>query len=274
MNSKSLLFFAIISFLFLLVGQITFGRQGLLLGFLIASVFNLYIYFLSEKRVLSFFSGTEVLGQDIWGLRESVQNISRTLRVQPPKVYISDSAEPFVLTMSRGWGHTKIIITESLLNELSKDEVQDLLTLQIFYATSNISMFLGFRTLLCEIFFILAQFFDFVLNLPFYFNKNSQRVNFFQKLFAPIAALLQSSFKKELLKADEYVAQLIGSKERLAKLIWKLNSLNHNSPVKAPPSCALVYAVNPLTVDGINSYFRRHTKLQDRIKNLIGTTSI
>ncbi len=274
MSSRSLVFFAMIAFLFLVSGQLLMGRQGLLLGFLIASAFNFYIYFLSEKRILVFFQTERTIGQDIWGIQDCLSKISKILRTQPPQIYISSFSEPFVFTMSRGWGQTKIILTESLLKELNKQEVEDLLTLQLHYSTSNTSLFLGFRTLLCEIFFILAQFFDFILNLPFYFSKNSERVTFFQKVFLPFAFLLQQSFQKDLMKADEYVAQLIGSKERLARLLWKLNSLNHNTPLQAPPSCAIAYAVNPLTYEGINSYFQRHAPLEVRIQNLIGSKTI
>lgn len=274
MSSRSLVFFAAIAFIFLVTGQFLMGRQGLLLGFLIASAFNFYIYFLSERRVLIFFQTEQVVGQDIWGIQDCLSKISKALRTQSPKIFISAFPEPFILTMSRGWGETKIILTESLLRELNKQEVEDLLTLQLHYSTSNTSLFLGFRTLLCEIFFILAQFFDFLLNLPFYLSRSTERITFVQKVFLPFAFVLQQSFQKDLMKSDEYVAKLIGSKERLAKLIWKLNSLNHNSPLQAPPSCAVAYAVNPLTYEGINSYFQRHAPLEERIKNLIGNKTV
>lgn len=273
LNSRSLAFFTFISFVFLITGQLLLGRQGLLVGFLIASAFNFYIYFLSEKRVLHVFDAQPVVGQDIWGIQGKLKKICASFRTAYPKIYITQSPSPISFSMSRGWGHTRIIISEKLLQELNSQEIEDLLTLHVFYTIAKPSLYVGFRTLLCEVFFIFAQFADFIINIPFYLAK-SKKVVFTQKLFLPIGQMIQNSFRKDLIAMDEHVAQAIGSKERLASLLWKLNSLNHNTPSEAPPSCALVFSVNPLTETGLHSYFQRHFTLETRIKALVGNKTI
>lgn len=274
MNSRNLIFFSIISFLFLIAGQLLWGRQGLLLGFLIASAFNYYIYFFSEKRILRFFSARELIGQDIWGLDRIIKDIAKTHRYQPPKILMSPQKKFFSLTLSRGWGHNFIILTEDLLNELSKEEAQDLLTLHSYYANTNLSFFLGFRTTLCEVFFILSQSFDFLLNIPLIILGAKDSIVFFQRALAPVIGFIQGTFHKDLKAMDEDVAKIIGSKDRYARLLWKLHSLNHNHPIVAPPSCALLYPINPLTSNHLDPYFQKHQSIQERIKLLTGAHSI
>lgn len=269
-HHRGWVFLGIVSFLFLIVGQALMGRQGLLIGFLLASALNFYIYIISEKMIFNFFKAEPLMGQDSWGATSALARAVENFHSIPPELYLTRVDSPLIFCTSRGWGKSKIIISESLLNKLTKEEIQDLLMVHMLYLLSLSSLFIGFRTQFAEIIYVIAKFLDTILSLPYIVSNIDKRAMFFQKLFLPFGTLFIESYKKTLLHVDEQAAKLIGSNERYAKLIWKLQGLIQTKPFKAPPSPVILFMINPLTTDGLDKYFQKHFDMNVRIKNLVG----
>jgi heat shock protein HtpX len=269
-HHRGWIFLGIVSFLFLATGQAILGRQGLLLGFLAASALNFYIYIISEKMIFNFFKAEQLEGQDAWGVTSSLAKASENFQSYPPQVYLTKINSPLIFCTSRGWGKSKIILSEALLDKLTKEEIQDLLTIHMLYLLSLSSFFIGFRTQFAEIIYVIGKFLDTVLSLPYIFSGQEKRIVFFQKLLLPLGTLFIQSQKKTLFSVDSRAAKIIGSKERFAKLLWKLQGLIQTKPFPAPPSPVILFVINPLTTDGLDKYFQKHLGLDIRIKNLIG----
>jgi len=240
------------------------------MGFLAASALNFYIYFVSEKMIFNFFKAEPLEGQDSWGVNSSLAKAAENFHSYPPKVYLTRISSPLIFCTSRGWGKSKIILSEALLNKLSKEEIQDLLMIHTLYLLSLSSFFIGFRTQFAEIIYVITKFLDMVLSIPFIVYGQEKRIVFFQKILLPLGTIFAETYKKTLLHVDEQAAKLIGSKERYAKLIWKLQGLIQTQPLPAPPSPVILFVINPLTTNGLDKYFQKHFGLDVRIKNLIG----
>lgn len=269
-HHRGWIFLGIVSFLFLVAGQALLGRQGLLMGFLAASALNFYIYFVSEKMIFNFFKAELLEGQDSWGVNSALAKAAENFHSYPPKVYLTTINSPLIFCTSRGWGKSKIILSEALLNKLSKEEIQDLLMIHTLYLLSLSSFFIGFRTQFAEIIYVITKFLDMALSIPFIVYGQEKRIVFFQKILLPLGTIFAETYKKTLLHVDEQAAKLIGSKERYAKLIWKLQGLIQTQPLPAPPSPVILFVINPLTTNGLDKYFQKHFGLDVRIKNLIG----
>lgn len=269
-HHRGWIFLSIVSFLLLVGGQALLGRQGLLIGFLAASALNFYIYFVSEKMIFNFFKAVPLEGQDSWGVTNALSKAVENFHSFPPQIYITKIESPLIFCTSRGWGKSKIILSEALLNKLNRDEIQDLLMIHMLYLLLLNSFFVGFRTQFAEIIYVITKFLDTLLSLPYIAYSQNKRVVFFQKLFLPIGTIFAKSHKKNLLIIDEKAAKAIGSKERYAKLLWKLQGLVQTRPFPAPPSPVILFVINPLTTDGLDKYFQKHFGLDIRIKNLVG----
>lgn len=269
-HHRGWIFLGIVSFLFLIVGQALLGRQGLLMGFLAASALNFYIYFISEKMIFNFFKAEPLAGQDSWGVTSSLKKAAENFHSQIPQVYITKIDSPLIFCTSRGWGKSKIILSEALLNKLTKEEIQDLLLIHMLYLLSLSAFFIGFRTQFAEIIYVITKFLDWILSIPYIVAGQDKRVVFFQRILLPLGTIFNESHRKTLLHVDEQAAKLIGSKERFAKLIWKLQGLIQTKPFPAPPSPVILFVINPLTTDGLDKYFQKHFGLDVRIKNLVG----
>lgn len=269
-HHRGWIFLGIVSFLFLIAGQALLGRQGLLMGFLAASALNFYIYFISEKMIFNFFRAEPMEGQDAWGVTSALSDAAQNFHSYPPQVFITKIDSPMIFCTSRGWGKSKIILSEALLNKLNKEEIKDLLLIHMLYLLSLSSFFIGFRTQFAEIIYIIAKFLDTLLSAPYIFANQEKRIVAFQRLFLPLGTLFVESQKKLLLDVDEKAAKLIGSKERYAELLWKLQGLIQTKPFPAPPSPVILFIINPLTTNGLDKYFQKHLGLDIRIKNLVG----
>ncbi len=269
-HHRGWIFLGIVSLLFLIAGQALLGRQGLLLGFLAASALNFYIYFVSEKMIFNFFKAERLTGQDSWGVTSSLVKAAENFHSFPPQVYITKTDSPLIFCTSRGWGKSKIILSEALLNKLTKEEIQDLLMIHMLYLLSLSAFFIGFRAQFAEIIYVITKFLDLILSLPYIVIGQDKKVVFFQKILLPFGTIFTETHKKTLLHVDEQAAKLIGSKERYAQLIWKLQGLIQTKPFPAPPSPVILFMINPLTTDGLDKYFQKHFELDVRIKNLVG----
>ncbi len=269
-HHRGWIFLTLISLFFLLVGQAFLGRQGLLLGFIAATVLNFYIYFVSQQRIFRFFDAQPFEGQDSWGVSDAITNAVESFHIYPLEVFITKIDSPIAFSTSVGWGRPKIVLSEALLNKLTKDEIKDLLIIHMVYLLTMSSFFIGFRTQFSEIVYIISKFLDSILSLPYIVYAKEKRITFFQKLLLPIGTLFIESQKKKLLEADARAAKLIGSNEKYAKLLWKLQGLIQTKPFPAPPSPAILFATNTLTTHGLDKYFQRHHSLQIRIKKLVG----
>lgn len=268
-NSRGWIFLSLVSLVFMIIGQLMFGRQGLLLGFFVASALNVYIYFISEKIIFNFYKAEPLKGQDPWGAGSALQKVSQQFRAPPAQIFITRMDCPILFCSHRGWGKNKIILSDSLLDKLTPLEIQDLLTIHMFYLLGSHSLFVGFRSQFTETIFIISRALDIFISLPRLIVGKKPFV-FFQKLFLPLGTLFMKSFKKSLLSTDEQAAKVIGSNERMAKLLWKLDSLFTTKPLSTPPSPNILCLVNPLTYEGLDLYFQRHFSIDKRIKNLLG----
>lgn len=91
-------------------------------------------------------------------------------------------------------------------------------------------------------------------------------------ILAPIAAMLIQmaiSRSREYL-ADATGARIAGSPEGLANALGKLGAYAKQIPMKAQPSTAHMFIVNPLSGRKMANLFSTHPPLEDRIARLRG----
>ena len=68
--------------------------------------------------------------------------------------------------------------------------------------------------------------------------------------------------------ADEGGAQFAGNPYGLANALKKLQTMSARIPLKASPSTAHMFIVNPLTGKGVLSLFSTHPPIEERIARL------
>ncbi|MGE3110193.1 MAG: M48 family metalloprotease, partial [Phycisphaerales bacterium] len=119
---KTALLLAVLSGLFLALGEALGGSQGLVLGFMFAALTNLGSYWFSDKIVLRMYSAREV-GPD-HKLHKMVARLAQRAGLPMPKVYIIPQDSPNAFATGRNPEHAAVAATEGVLRLLDDDELE------------------------------------------------------------------------------------------------------------------------------------------------------
>lgn len=266
-NFRVWTFLTILSATMLIVGRAVGGRQGLLIGFILALTLNFYLFLSSDKRLLHFFKAEELKGQDPWGLQNLASQIAAKIRIPTPQIYLIPHSTPTAFSIGRSWSASKIIFSQGLLDKFSAEELKSALALQLFHVQKIHNLTSGMGGQLAELLILGAQGADSLVQL---FKKDSHAV---QDAVFPLCVLLMrlDVNPQSFLDTDQSAAKMIGDKDRIAEVLWKLSSYATTMPIEAPPGSAPFFVVNPLTQKGLSRYFLSHPPIEKRIENLIGT---
>jgi heat shock protein HtpX len=90
-------------------------------------------------------------------------------------------------------------------------------------------------------------------------------------ILAPIAAMLiqMAVSRSREFQADASGASLVGYPQGLANALRKLAAAKERVPLRADPSTAHLFIVNPLSGRSLASWFSTHPPLEERIARLM-----
>src|SRR4051794_26328903 len=100
---KTVFLLGAMSALFLFIGELLGGAQGLMLGFVFAAVTNFASYWFSDKIVLRMYRATEVGPES--RLYRIVANLAQRASLPMPKVYVIPDASPNAFATGRSPEH-------------------------------------------------------------------------------------------------------------------------------------------------------------------------
>ena len=99
------LLLALLTSLFVAIGSLIGGQQGMVIAFLIAAGMNLFTYWGSDKMVLSMYGAREVDAASAPGLYNIVEQLAQRAQLPMPRVYIIDSDQPNAFATGRNPQH-------------------------------------------------------------------------------------------------------------------------------------------------------------------------
>src|SRR5215470_9042178 len=122
---KTTLLLGVMTGLFLFVGEVIGGGQGLVTGFVLACVMNFVSYFWSDKIVLRSYGAQEV-GPDS-RLYRIVAALAERAGLPQPRCYVIPDASPNAFATGRNPHHAAVAATEGILQILRDDELEGVL---------------------------------------------------------------------------------------------------------------------------------------------------
>ena len=102
--------------LFLVVGAMIGGTNGMLMAFAFAAATNLFAYWNSDRMVLSMYGAREVDAASAPGLYNIVEQLAQRAQLPMPRVYIIDSDQPNAFATGRNPQHGAVAASTGLLN--------------------------------------------------------------------------------------------------------------------------------------------------------------
>ena len=276
---KTTLLLGAMTVLIVWIGNLFGGRQGMVLAFILAMGMNFFSYWYSDKIVLKMYRAREVSPQDFPKLYEAVRQLSQNAGLPMPRVYIIPEESPNAFATGRNPEHAVVAVTEGLLKSMNDEEATGVLAHEMAHVKNRDILIGSIAATMAGAIMILAT----MARWTAFFGGGTQDDEgggglgavglIAMSILAPIAAMLiqMAISRSREYQADATGARLAGNPEGLANALEKLGAASRRLPLKANPSTAHMFIVNPLSAGNMMSLFSTHPPLQERIARLRGT---
>ena len=273
---KTALLLGVMSALFLLLGDLLGGAQGLLLGFVVAAVMNLGSYWFSDKVVLRLYNAQEV-GPD-HRLSRVVQRLASRAGLPMPRVYIIPQPSPNAFATGRNPQHAAVAATEGILQMLNDDELEGVIAHELSHVKHRDILISSVAATLAAAIMMIARFAMFWgatgRNDDREGGANNPLVLITTIILAPIAAMLiqMAISRSREYDADAGGAALAGSPLGLVSALRKLEAASRGVPLDANPATAHLFIIKPFSGAGLMSLFSTHPSTEARVEALMSLT--
>ena len=271
---KTVVLLTLMSVLFVWVGGMMGGTQGMMIALVLAGVMNFVSYFYSDQLVLRHYNAVPVTHQEARGLYTIVERLSTKANLPLPQIYIIPDAIPNAFATGRNPSHAAVAVTEGLLQLLDDNEVEAVLAHEMSHVRHYDILVGTIAATIAGAIGVIANMMQFgALFGGSRENRPNPIVMIALAIILPLAAAviqMAISRNREYL-ADEGSARLTAHPEWLQSALAKLSSYNAQGMVhEATPESAHMFIINPFSGKDISfaSLFSTHPSTEDRIARL------
>jgi heat shock protein HtpX len=263
---KTFLLLLLLTILFIFIGNMIGGKQGMIFGFMFAVVINFTSYWFSDKIVLSMYGAKEVAPESEPKLYRMIKELATEADIPTPKLYYVNSHMPNAFATGRNPEHAVVAVTEGILNLLDERELRGVIAHELSHVKNRDILIGSIAATLAGAIMIVARFAFFLGGRN---NKNAIAMILFM-ILAPIAAML---IQMAISRSREYIADETGgiiSKDplALANALRKLTQGNEKLNNQVGPQTAHMFIVSPFSSKSVSNLFSTHPPVQERIKRL------
>jgi len=270
---KTVILMTAMMVLFILVGRVIGGQQGMMYAFFFSLVMNFGSYWFSDKIVLSMYGAHQISREDAPELYDIVEKLASKAELPMPKVYIMNNPTPNAFATGRNPNNSAVAVTTGIMNLLNKEELEGVISHELTHIKNR-------DILVSTIAATLVGTITYIVQFAMFFGggRRSDReesgnifVDLLLLIIAPIAAMLiqMAISRSREYMADEGGAMISGKPLALASALNKLQHGNEVIPMRnAGQSSAHMFIVNPLHGGGMMKLFSTHPPIEERIERL------
>ena len=257
--------------LFLGFGFLLGGTTGLTIGFAIALVLNVGMYWYSDKLVLKMYRAKEADEEKFGFLYEMVRELSEKANLPMPKVYIVEKDNPNAFATGRNPENAAVAVTTGILRILNPRELRGVIAHEMSHIKNR-------DILVSTIAAVIAGAISYVAMMARFGaifgggDDNGGVIGMIVlSILAPLIAAIVSfaiSRSREYL-ADSTGASLCKDPIALADALQKLHAGSKNKPMKnANPATSHMFIVNPFNAKSLFTLFSTHPPVAKRVGKL------
>ncbi len=270
---KTILLLGILSVILIAVGGLIGGQQGIYMAFLISLLMNGAAYFYSDKLALSMSGAKPVSKKQVPQLYEMVEDLSKTMNIPMPALYITQASQANAFATGRDPSHASVAVTQGILEILSPKELKAVLAHELSHVKNR-------DILVASIAAVLASAISFLANMSLFSahsddeeGNTSGALGLVVALLVPIAAsIIQMAISRQReFGADYSGAKTLGDGASLAQALLKIHDSTRRAPlVRSNPALSSLYIENPLGGLGgsLLNLFSTHPPVEERVKRL------
>jgi heat shock protein HtpX len=270
---KTTFLMALMTVLLVIIGQLIGGKNGALFALGVAAIMNFIGYWSSDKIALARYRAQQVTREQAPKLFEMVERLAARAQLPVPRLYVIPSPTPNAFATGRNPEHAAVAVTEGALELLDGDELAGVIGHELAHVKNRDILISSVAATLAGAISMLAMWARFAA--IFGGGQGGGRRGgglelLVMAIVAPIAAMLIQmgiSRSREFL-ADAGGARYAGDPRGLARALQKLEDYSRRRPMKASPTTAHMFIVNPLTGGGFAKLFSTHPPTAERVKRL------
>ncbi|MBL6457494.1 zinc metalloprotease HtpX [Belnapia sp. T6] len=262
--------------LFLAIGYMLGGWQGMVIAFLVACGTNLWSWWNSDRVVLSMHNAEPIAPESAPRLFQLVSGLAARAGLPMPALYVIHEDQPNAFATGRNPENAAVAVNTGLLDLLSEEEVAGVVAHELAHIRHRDTLLMTLTATLAGAIGMLAQF-------GFLFGGRTEdgRRNPFGPIgglllviLGPIAAMLvqMAISRSREYEADRLGAEICGDPRWLASGLQKLEHYKQglvNHTAEAHPASAHMFIVNPLSGLRLDSLFTTHPPTEERIRRLL-----
>jgi len=271
---KTAMLLGLLSALLIVGGGAMAGRQGMLLGLLMAVGMNFFSYFFSEKMALSMYRAQPVTAEESPQVYARVfpivQNLTQKMGLPMPRLWIIPDPSPNAFATGRNPEHSSVAMTEGLLGLMTDRELAGVLAHELGHVKHR-------DILISSVAATIAAALTQIAYYGMFFgggrrdddDDRSPYAGLLMMIVAPIAAgLIQMAISRQReYSADAAAARYTGSPDGLIDALHKLERGIERVPMDASPATAHMFIFPPM-LGGMSRLFSTHPSMEARIANL------
>ncbi len=271
---KTAVLMAAITALFMAIGRLLGGQQGMVLALLVALGMNFFSYWFSDKMVLRMYNAQEVDAQTAPQFYRLVQELAANAGLPMPRVYLINEDAPNAFATGRNPEHAAVAATTGILRVLSERELRGVMAHELAHVKHR-------DILISTISATMAGAIGMLANFAMIFGGRDEEgrpvnpvVSILVMILAPIAAsLIQMAISRAReFEADRGGAEISGDPVALANALQKIQRYAQGIPLEtaeAHPETAQMMIMNPLSGRGLSGLFSTHPSTEERVERLM-----
>jgi len=272
-NVKAVLLLGALTGLFLFIGGMAGGQQGMLLALVLAGLMNFVSYWFSDKLVLRAYGATELPESEAPRTYAMIRELCQQAEIPMPAIYVFEQDSPNAFATGRDPKKAVIALSRGILHVMGEEELKGVIAHELTHVTNR-------DTLLATVAATLAgaiMFLAYQMRWIGLFTGGRDDDNrggilgmMVMAILAPLAATviqLAISRSREY-KADAGAARLTHNPEGLASALEKLTAYSKRLPLQATQQTAHLFIVSPLSGKSLLALFSTHPPIEERIARL------
>ncbi len=260
--------------IFMFVGNLIGGAEGMKIAFFAACGMNFFSYFFSDSLVLKHYQAQEVNNNNAPELYQIVQRLANNAKLPMPKVYVVPEDAPNAFATGRNPQHAAVAATKGLLKMMSPQEIEGVLAHEMSHVKHHDILISSVAAVFAGAIATLGNTARYNYANRSDNNRNDgNRALVLSSILMPIAAsIVQMSISRTReYAADEGAARLTKHPEWLMAALSKLEEYAKQYQFKkATSQTAHMFIVNPFggIKQNFSSLFSTHPSTKDRIQRL------
>jgi heat shock protein HtpX len=265
---RTTILLATLSGLLVVLGFALGGANTALLFLGISLVFNLAMYWFSDKIALASARAKPISEQEAPGLYQMVRELTTRADLPMPRLYMIPSDQPNAFATGRSPKHSAVAVTHGITRLLSEDELRGVISHELAHIRN--------RDILTQsVAAAVGGAITYIAYMLLWFGGDDESPlgligSLALVLLAPIAAtLIQLAISRQReYSADATGAQISGSPESLASALLRLEEGAKAIPMQVNQATEPLYIVKPFSGGGFASLFSTHPPIEERVRRL------